>query len=93
MFAGIAFVEAKPGEKGAAIAAARDHAEALRRQPGCVAAYVLDERGTERELSISVFESEEAFRRAADATRPVILAHHLERLVTRAPEFHLYDVR
>jgi len=93
MFGALAFCEAKVGKKDELVAAATDHARALRAEPGCLAAYVLAERGTQGQVSLSVFETEEAFRRAAQATLPVIQGHHLERLLAKPPEFRYFDVR
>jgi len=92
MFCGVATSTAKTGKMDQLIAAASEHAEALRREPGCVAAYVLREREGSGQLSMSIFESEEAFARAVNATRPVIARHHLEELVERPPEFHFFEV-
>jgi heme-degrading monooxygenase HmoA len=93
MYLGMALSTAKHGKKEALVAAAKDHAQALRAQPGCLATYVLDERGTMGQVSISIFESEEAFRSAAEATRPVIGRHRLETLLEAPPEFRVFDVR
>lgn len=92
-FCGIALNTAKAGRKDALLAAARDHAEALRRQPGCLAAYVLDQRDSLGQVSISIFESEEAFHKALAATRPVIAAHRLESLLDGTTDFRFFDVR
>lgn len=75
------------------VAAASDHAEALRRQPGCLAAYVLTERGGSSQISLSIFESEESLSRAMEATRSVIVAHDIPRLVHGTPVFRMLDVR
>jgi heme-degrading monooxygenase HmoA len=83
----------KPGREEALAAAALDHARALREQPGCVAAYVLRERGAGTQLSVSIFESEEAFERGMAATRPVIERHRLDTLREGPSEFRLFDVR
>ncbi len=93
MFCGMATTQAKPGCEEELVAAARDHAEALRAQPGCRAAYVLRERGAPRVVSISVFESEEALQRAVEATRPVIAKHGIDRLWTEPSSFAFFDVR
>ena len=83
----------KPGNLAAVLAAAEEHGAALRSQPGCVGAYVLSERGANSQVSISLFTSEEAFRKALDATRPVIAKHHLEELLEADSSFHTYEVR
>lgn len=92
-FGGIAMNVAKDGQMERLVAAAREHAEALRAQPGCVGAWVLVERGTSGQVSLSLFESEGAFGRALEATRPVIAKHHIEALVEGEGEFRLFDVR
>lgn len=93
MYVGMALTTAKDGRKEALIEAAQDHARALRVQPGCVAAYVLDERGTPDQVALSIFDSEESFRRAAEATLPVIARHRLEELLERPPQFRFFDTR
>lgn len=93
MICGMALSTAKAGKAEELVAAALEHANALRQQPGCVGAYVLSERGTAGQVSVSLFENEESFLRAVEATRPVIARHHLERLVEGAPVFRVFDVR
>ncbi|HXW67361.1 MAG TPA: antibiotic biosynthesis monooxygenase [Thermoplasmata archaeon] len=93
MFCAMAFGAAKPGQSEALVAAALDHAAALRRQPGCVAAYVLEERGTGTQVSVSIFQSEADLARALEATRPVIAKHRLDELTTGPHSFRLFDVR
>ncbi len=93
MFCGMATTPVKPGREEDLIAAARDHAEALRAQPGCLATYVLLERGAARQVSISVFESEEAFQRAVEATRPVIAKHRIDQMWASPSSFAFFDVR
>jgi heme-degrading monooxygenase HmoA len=93
MFCGMAMSTVKPGQMDALVAAALDHANALESQPGCLGTYVLSERGGSTQVSISIFESEESFERAAQATLPVIAAHHLENLVEGSPSFRYFDVR
>ncbi len=93
MICGMATSRAKPGKEEALVAAAQDHARALREQPGCVATYVLLERGSSTQVSISIFESEATFTRAVDVTRPVIAKHDLGSLVETPPTFGVFDVR
>ena len=93
MFCGIATTTAKAGSEEALVTAALDHAKALRAEPGCLATYVLRERGSRVQVSISVFENEAAFQHAVETTRPVIMAHHIERLWESPPGFRLFDVR
>ncbi len=92
MFAAMAVCRAKPETIDDLFRAAQEHGDALRRQPGCVAVYVLREVGAPDQLSLSIFESKEALDRAVAATTAVITKHHLERLVERPPEFHQYEV-
>jgi heme-degrading monooxygenase HmoA len=92
-FCGMAMNHAKEGKDAALVEAAEDHARALRGQPGCVDAYVLSERGTHAQVSISFFTSEATFLEALEATRPVIARHHLDRLVTGESTFRLFDVQ
>ena len=89
----MAFTTAKSGREEALIEAARDHARALRAEPGCVAAYVLEERGTPDQVALSIFESEEAFRKAAEATRPVIARHRIGELLEGPPRFRYFESR
>jgi heme-degrading monooxygenase HmoA len=89
----MALTTVRRGREDDLIRAAVDHAEALRQQPGCVATYVLRERGTASQVSLSFFESEEAFRRGAEATLPVIAKHHLDELLEGPPTFRFFDVR
>jgi heme-degrading monooxygenase HmoA len=93
MFAAMAMSTAKAGSEEALAQAALDHARALRQQPGCVMAYVLQERGTSAQVSLSIFETEEAFERGMEATRSVIAKHGIERLRDGASTFRLFDVR
>jgi heme-degrading monooxygenase HmoA len=93
MFCAMAFNTAREGREEDLTLAALDHARALRRQPGCVAAYVLRERDSKAQVSISIFETEEAFRRGADATRPVIAKHHIDRWLESPSVFRVFDVQ
>ena len=93
MFCGIASNTPKPGKMGELLVAARDHAAALQRQPGCVAAYVLEERNQQRQVSISVFETEAAFERALAATRGILAKHHLDEFMEPSSDFRTFDVR
>jgi heme-degrading monooxygenase HmoA len=93
MFCAMASGAAKPGKEEALVRAARDHARALREQPGCVAAYVLEEVGGPGQVSLSIFETREEFERGAAATLPVIAAHHLETLTDAPHTFRFFDVR
>ena len=45
------------------------------------------------QVSLSVFESEDAFLRGLDATRSVITKHHLEQILEGPSSFRLFDVR
>lgn len=92
MFGGMALSTAKEGREAALAQAALEHAEALRRQPGCVGAWVLRERATRAQVSLSIFATEEAFHEAARATRSVIAGHHTERLVEGGFSFRVFDV-
>lgn len=92
MFGGMASGTAKKGNEQALAQAALEHAQALRRQLGCVGAWVLHERASRAQISLSIFATEEAFNEAARATRPVIAAHHPERLVEGAFDFRVFDV-
>ena len=92
MFGGMALSTAKEGSEEALAQAALEHAQALRRQPGCVGAWVLRERATRAQVSLSIFATEEAFNEAAEATRSVIAGHHPERLVEGAFSFRVFDV-
>lgn len=93
MFCGMASSRPKPGKIEQLVAAALDHASALRGQPGCVGAYVLVEQQGRTQLSLSIFETEEAFQKAVAATRTVIARHHLEQLLDGPSEFRFFDVR
>lgn len=93
MFCAMAMTTAKPGRVGDIVRAAQDHAAALREQPGCQGAYVLVERGRENQVMISLFESEESFRKAAAATLPVINRHAIEQFLEGPPAYRLFDVR
>jgi heme-degrading monooxygenase HmoA len=93
MFGAMAMSTAKSGSEEALAQAALDHARALREQPGCVAAYVLQERGSAAQVSLSIFESEEAFERGMEATRSVIASRHIERFRAGPSSFRLFDVR
>lgn len=93
MFCGMATSTARQGEEEALVLAALDHADALRQQPGCVAAYVLTERGGRTQLSLSIFDDEESFHRGLEATRAVIAQHHLDRLLEGPSTFRVFDVR
>jgi heme-degrading monooxygenase HmoA len=92
MLLAMAFQTARPGRSEALLAAALEHAAALRQQPGCVATYVLSERGSRRQVSISVFETEAALEAGLTATRPVIVRHDLGTMVEGSSEFRLFDV-
>jgi len=93
MICGMATVTVKRGKEAAVVTAALEHAAALRTQPGCRATYVLLQRDAPVEVSISIFDDQESFDRAVDATRPVIARHHLEQLWERPPSFATFDVR
>ncbi len=92
MFGGMALSTAKRGSEEALAEAALDHARALRNQPGCVGAWVLRERNTRAQVSMSIFDSEEAFNHATEATSSVISSHHPEKLIEGAFSFRLFDV-
>jgi heme-degrading monooxygenase HmoA len=92
MFCGMASGTPRKGKEDALRAAAEEHAAALLRQPGCVAAYVLRERGTRAQVSLSVFRTEDDFNRAMDATMPIIAKHHLDELREGSSTFRLFDV-
>ena len=92
MFGGMAWSTARKGSEEALAQAALEHALALRRQPGCIGAWVLRERNTRAQVALSIFASEDAFNQATAATRSVIAAHHPERLVEGAFIFRLFDV-
>lgn len=68
MFVGMSWSNARSGKEDDLVAAAQEHARALRQQPSCVAAYVLRERGTSAQVSIAIFRSEDEFNRAMEAT-------------------------
>jgi hypothetical protein len=51
----------------------------------------LRERGTSDRVSLALFESEDAFNRAMEATSPVIAKHHLDRL-RESSTFRVFDV-
>jgi heme-degrading monooxygenase HmoA len=93
MFCGIATTVAKSGKMEALVTAARDHGRALRTQPGCLATYVLVERGSSTQVSISVFDTEDSFQRAVEATRGIIAKHHIDELWQAPSSFRMYDVR
>jgi heme-degrading monooxygenase HmoA len=93
MLCAMATTKARPGDEEALVTAANDHARALREQPGCQATYVLLERGSSTQVSISVFDSDASFQRALEATRPVIAKHHIERFAETPPVFQVFDVR
>ena len=93
MFCGMSLTAARTGRKGDLVAAALDHAAALRRQPGCSATYVLEESEGSGVVAMSIFDSEDAFQRAVAATRAVIGKHHLEELVEGVGEFRTFRVR
>jgi heme-degrading monooxygenase HmoA len=88
----MATLTAKPGKMGQLVEAAQEHAAALRAQPGFVAAYVLQEAGGTGQVSMSIFESKEAFLRAAEKTKPVIAKHNVERLIDGEPGFRFFEV-
>lgn len=92
MFGAMASGTARKGSEMSLARAALEHAEALRRQPGCVGAWVLRERNSRAQVSLSIFVSEGAFQQAAEATRPVIASHHPERLVEEEFSFRVFDV-
>lgn len=92
MFAGMAVGTAKNGMEEALARAAREHAEALRQQPGCVGAWILHERATRSQVSLSIFTTEDAFNAAVAATRSVIAAHDPQRLVEGSFSYRVYDV-
>ena len=92
MFCGMASRRARRGKEHALQAAAQDHTRALLEQPGCVAAYVMVERGTGAQLSLSIFEREDEFNCAMEATTPIIAKHHLENLRDGPSTFRLFDV-
>lgn len=93
MFCGMAVSTPQQGDEEKLVRAATEHAAALRRQPGCIAAYVLTERGGTSQVSISIFETERAFNQALEATRPVIAKHNLERILEGPSTFQVFDVR
>ena len=93
MFCGMATNTARKGGEEKLVLAAIEHAAALRQQPGCIAAYVLTERDGPTQVSLSIFESEDAFYRGVDATRSVITKHHLEQILEGPSSFRLFDVR
>lgn len=93
MYCGMALTTARTGREEDVIGAALDHAAALKQQPGCVATYVLKEKEGGGVVALSIFESEDAFRRAAVATQPVIAKHHLEDLASGPPTFRVFEVR
>ena len=93
MFCGMATSKPKRDREAALTEAALEHAEALRKQPGCLVAYVMTERGTGMRTLLSVFDSEESFDRAMEVTMPVITKHHLERLREGASIFRLFGAR
>ncbi len=80
----------KPGRLEDVLRASREHAQALRRQPGCRATYVLSSVPEGTQVSISVFDSESALTAALAATREVIAAHHLDDLLDGPPTFQIY---
>ena len=92
MFCGMATGAARKGKEEALARAALEHAGALRRQPGCVGAYVLKERGTGTQVSLAIFETEESFEKGMTATMPVIERHHLEELREGPSSFRVFDV-
>ena len=55
-------------------------------------AFVLTEVDGRTQVSISLFESEEAFQRGVAATRPVILRHHIEELLEEPSTFRFFRV-
>jgi len=93
MFCAMAFSTVKSGQMEPLVTAALEHAAALRQQPGYVASYVLSERGGSGQVSISIFESEEALEHAVAATLPVIARHHIERFLEGPPAFRRFEVR
>lgn len=92
MFGGMATGTARKGSEEALAQAALEHAKALRQQPGCVGAWVLRERNTRTQVSLSIFTSEDAFNHGTEATKAVIAGRHPERLVEGAFSFRLFDV-
>lgn len=93
MICAMATTKVKPGAEEALVAAAQDHATALRAQPGCRGTYVLLERGTRVQVSISLFDDAPSLQRALDATRPVIARHRIDQLWESPPSFAVLDVR
>lgn len=93
MFCGMVTVQAKPGRMDELVQAGLDHARALRQQPGCVAALVLEERGTRAQVNLAVFETEGDFSRAVEATATILRAHRLDELVEGPSSFRAFDVR
>ena len=92
MFGAMALSTAKEGSEHKLAQAAREHAEALRQQPGCVGAWVLRERSSRAQVALSIFDSEASFQRATAATMPVIAAHQPEKLVEGRFVVRLFDV-
>jgi len=81
---------ARVGKAQALVEAAREHARALRQQPGCLGTFVLLEKGSR--VQVSVFETETQLERALEATRAVIAGHHIENYLEGEPHFQLFDV-
>jgi quinol monooxygenase YgiN len=93
MYCAIATARAKPGMLEKLVTAANAHAQALRRQPGCIAAYVLAEHDGPVQVSISIFEDERHLAAALEATRSVIAGFDLARLTEGPHQFQAFDVR
>ena len=93
MICGLAENTAKNGMEAPLLRAAQEHGAALRQQPGCIATYVLTEKGSRDVVALSVFDSEESFEKAVVATRPVIMKHQLPDLLEGEPRFRILDVR
>lgn len=83
---------AKEGKAEALVEAARHHAKALEQQPGCRGTFVLLEKGSNVQVSISVFETEADLEHALEATRAVISGHHIEEFLEGPSRFQLFDV-
>ena len=92
MFGAMALSTAKEGSEKELARAALDHARALREQSGCVGAWVFRERNTRAQVALSIFDSEDSFKRAAAATVSVIASRHPERLVIGEFSYRVFDV-
>ncbi len=92
MICATATTKPRPGRERELDLAASEHAAALRRQPGCLGAYVMHDRAAGSQVSLSIFATAEDLDRALVATRPIIARHPLDDLREGGTDFRLLEV-